>query len=463
MDICDKVKITDLVISDKIEDKRDYWFHSNKKFNYIDAIDMRTFTTYRSTFRWDKFLKRLHFKGGKSDLDRLNLNDLIGLEQLEIDQDDSTYNNVKFHIVLPNLKILVVDEHSYELNLTTPKLEMLKCFDLNEIVLDDRNTINHLEVFLLDEAALTLKNLQYLKAELVSFSNQAILSAYPKLTTIVFSEFDYDSIVEGDWKIASINRLRHFFELKRNRSELKIYFQSVEFVTIDKIEEYKSAQSTLAFQISNYNLLCDNILYDSSVDYNELMRLVNGFLPDDFYKKYFNISSVEVSGEVESLEHLEHFLKSLDYLQELHLENIFLDQTFCDGLNAISQLTNLRIKGASSTSIFNFHFLLNFKFLESFFTDRDFPDLLNLTVTLFRELKYFESMDFYFYKEFIAISNFGNGYSFRRYKDLSNGHRQILFKKERMDFDHLIRLIEAYKNFRSNSRIEFDLSFAFDG
>lgn len=85
MTACYDVKIPEIVINNKqIEDTKDFRFNTNKQFNYKDAIELKTFTKYRLAFKWNKFLKRLHFRGSYSDFDLLNLNELIALEQLSV-------------------------------------------------------------------------------------------------------------------------------------------------------------------------------------------------------------------------------------------------------------------------------------------------------------------------------------------------------------------------------------------
>lgn len=441
--LCDEVKVTELVISDKIEDMKDYWFCSNKKFNHKDAINMRTYTTYRSTFKWDKFLKRLHFKGSYRDYDQLNLNETIGLEQLKIDldSDDADLDHDDIDIILPHLKILEIEECASYVSLNTPKLEMLKCYEYELIRLNNPSTVKYVEVIFFNEATKTLNNIHHLNAEWQFLPNDNILSAFPKLTKIECNKF---VCYDDDDDVESMASLRHLIKQKGKRPGLKIYFHSVDMVDTDKVKEYEFAQSILAFQIQNYDSLCGNIAFDNPLDYNHLMRLVNGTLPDDFYKKYFNIPSVCVNGAVKSQEHLIQFLKKLDYLKILRLENAFFDQKFYDGLNQICSLTELTIDGTNS--IGNYNFLLNFKLLELFYTDRHFRDFRDLPITaLFTSLKYFKNTHFYFDKEFIAIGKFRNVYSFSRYKDLVDGQfmREKLFEKRGMNWDELASFINT--------------------
>lgn len=287
MFICDDIKIPDLVVSNKIENIQDYWFFTKKQFNHLDAVDITTFTVSRS-FRLENFLRRLHFKGNYSDYVQLNLNNLTQLEQLKIDiagYGCTDEDDIEINIQLPHLEVLEIEQYCsglYEFlfHLTTPNLKMLKCDDFEQICLAHLDTINHLETILYHENVQSLKNIQYFKVESNFLQNQyvrEILSVFPKLTTLVCNLFDYESDEEYD---SMMETLRHIVRQKRTlkRSDLKIYFQSVEINDIEKIDEFESSESNLAFQINNYNSLCDNIAFDDPVDYNELMRLVKGKL-----------------------------------------------------------------------------------------------------------------------------------------------------------------------------------------
>lgn len=441
---------------------KDNWFHTNKTFNHKDAIELSTFTAYRSTFRFDNFLKRLHFTGDYSDYDQLNLNALTQLEQLKIDlKVPDSYASKTVFINLPNLKVLEVgsqydEDDPSQFYLRTPKLEILKCYQLDPIHLSDPNNINHLDLILFTDIVHSLKNVQYLKADWGFLPNPNILSFFPKLTTLYCNQDYFD---EED-QVESMNTLRHLVKqkLNRKRPELKIYFQSVELLDTNKIDEYDSQESILSFQINNYNLLCENVSYLFEVDYNELMRLVDGKLPDKaIFKKYFNIPTVKVSGDVKNQEHLVQFLTSLDYLKELFLENTFLDQTFYNRLHNFGQLTELTMTNIS-VSFINYNFLLKLKLLQKFTTNRDF-DFFDLTFQLYNVLKYLKRISFYFDREFIAIDaqyenrNQCKWYTFTRYKNTVLIRRDTLISlKERMDFDHLVSEINAYKSDRLNLR-----------
>lgn len=396
---------------------------------------------------------------------QLNLHDLSHLEQLKLQIVDvqRRYNldGVKMDIDVPNLKILEFGyfEYDFDIYLTAPKLEMLKYDEFQMTTLTYPENVVHLEMEIQNEDfdETSLKELQYLKVNFGPVPSRHILSAYPKLTTLVCNEwFYYDNDDYDD----SMNGLRELVEQKRilKRHDLKIYYHSVEMVDSSKIDELMSSRSILAFQMNNYDSLCDNIAYGISLEYNELMRLVNGKLPQDFHQKFINLQCVEVTEEVKSFEHLEQFLTSFDYLNELTLEKTWLDQSFYDRLPEIGQLTTLTVK-MSLNPIINYDFLFKLKHLKNFWTDRRFPCFPDFSLALFKELKDFDSINFYFDEEYIVIGKhyITNKYEFRRLKDRrSSRGRKLIYEKNEMNFDELVDLVKDFKTSKSFSSNEFD-------
>lgn len=453
MFICDDIKIPELVVSNKIENIQDNWFFTKEKFNHMDAVDITTFTVLRS-FRLEKFLRRLHFKGTYSDYVQLNSNNFTQLEQLKIDIAEYSCTDediFKINIQLPHLEVLEIEQYCsglYEFHLTTPNLKMLKCDDFEYICLTHLDTINHLETILYHENIQSLKNIQYFKVVSSFLENQNVretLSVFPKLTTLACNLFDYASDEEYD---AMMETLRHIVRQKRilRRSDLKIYFQSVELNDIGKIDEFESAESDLTFQINNYNSLCENITFDGPVDYNQLMRLVKGKLPDDFFKKYFNISHVIVSAKVVNRDHLVHFLKTLKCLNTLQLDNIAMDQAFYDGLDQIGGLERLFLTNGSQ-SITKCDFLLNLKSLEIFSTDRILPSFFDSILELFKRSKYIRILNLYFTNGFIKMSSKreSNTFDFQCYEKTQHEGNKLLFEKLQLQFDQLVQEVDEFK------------------
>lgn len=431
--ICDEIIIPELVISNTIENIKEYWFPTNEQYNHKDAIDVVTFKACRSRFQFDKFLKRLHLKCTYADYKELNLNDLIHIEQLTIDIDfDRSERNPVIDISLPNLKML----HDrcgffFVLRVNAPKLEMLKCddFRLTPIHLNHPHTVNYLELDYYYESAASLKNVKYLK---VGEGYEKIRSAHPELVHLVcnYRFADEDDDEDGvERNVVAVNAIRQL--IKKRGRQMKIYFQSVELENVYKIEEY-DPDNHLAFQINNYDSLGDNI-FCYQIQYNELMDMVKGNLPNNFYKKYFNIRAIAVTGNVKDADHLMGFLKHFEYLDTLSLDSSSFDQSFFDFLPLIDQLTSLDLNESSkcSKSITSYDFLFKFTRLKDFTTDRDSPDFFNLTVALFGQLKHLELVCFCYKKYFLSIyQESTNSYNFRQeVENEENGTNELLFDK----------------------------------
>lgn len=463
MMLCDAVQVPEIIITNEIENIKGHWFHTNRTFNYREvAIKLSTFTAYRSTFRLEKFLKRLHFQGDHLDYKQLNLNNLTQLEELKLDfiiPDGTDELSAEVSdINLPNLRILDIAgidptlfDFDLKIVLITPKLEKLKYDFFTSMSLAHPDTIDHLEVRdddddVLSEIGHSLTNVQYLKFDQNIPWNDDILLKFPKLKTLMCNLFDSDDYEAGLYKLGDLVEQKSIL----NRPEVRIFYQSVELVNGDKINDFESAKSILAFQMNNYNTLCDSISYDDNhlLHYNELMELVKGNLPDDFFHKYRHIPSIFVSEEV-SQEHCLQFLIRLEYLQNLHIRNESLEQSFYDGLCEINQLTELHVENTSSL-IISYDFLFKLKLLEEFVTNCDLSELLDLTLALFIHLKNFKKINFFCHDALITICNnvpYSNGYRLTRQVHQGTW-RYPLFEIRNIDFVHLSHLVNQLKNDR---------------
>lgn len=444
---CEEVKIDEIIICNKGGNRKAYWFHTNKQFNYKDSLHINLwvneFEIYRPIFQLEKSLKRLYFRGCITQFDKLNISCFSQLVQLQMELDTIYYGNRRVVIELPNLKILEIGEgfsETSELHLNTPKLEMLKCHKFESIHLVHPNTIHHLELAFYAEAALQLVNVSYLKVDWKQIRHRNILSMFPKLQTLICDACDHEDEEDFD---ATTHELRQLVMLKK--PEQKIYYLSVE-LNAEKIDEYEDSRNALAFQISNYNSLCANIFYSAAIDYNELMGLVNGSLPDDFFQKFLNIRSVVVSGKSTCQQHLSSFLKRLEYLNSLRLTDTFLDQTFYDGLHEMSQLRKIYVK---NSPIRNHDFLFKLPILEDFITDEDNAYLLDVASALYCRLKFLSNFNFYVNGEFIMIYWIWHAgmYVFRRFITNGNGCKELKTIGNNMTFEEMVDVIKSFKSY----------------
>lgn len=458
------MKLEELIITNNVRQKKDYWFHTKTKFNHADGIDIHSFTVCRSKFRFDR-LKRLYFKGSYKDYELLHLNDFTQLEQLTI--YSSRYNHrypvTVVDISLPNLKVLHERSFSndYDLRLNTPKLEFLRCESFEFMKILHPDSIKHLERdFCLSRRVNLFKNVEYLKFDLALIPRvDDFLSAYPKVKTLLANYYfptdddedeEYSEITNEEFNNEVTNALR---QLVKQRPDLTIYFQSVKLDNVKKIDEY-DPQKHLAFQINNYDSLCADIFdRDCFVDYNELLRLFNGNLPDDFHKKYFNIKSVAVSDDVESGEHFVEFLKRSEYLRDLSLENVSFNQDFYDRLPEMTRISFLYL-GKGVKPIINYDFMFKMQNLKTLQSDRDLKEMFDLASALFSRLKYFRSIFFQVNGESVHVGKdtSKNQYSVVKKKENAATRKlEISFQKGEMNFDELVGFLRTYKNTKLNS------------
>lgn len=424
----------DLIISKRVRNVKDIWFYTNNTFNHLDAIDVRTFNKFRSVFRLDK-IRRLHFQGSCSEFIHLNVNEFTHLEQLKIFvKYGRTYH---VHIDLPKLKIMEIDAPWNRFYISSPKLEILKCMTFDCINLTHPNAINYLEETTHSASIRMLENVQFYQVycdDLNDTIRSKVLVIFPKLKTLVYSRLRFPHRVTFD-DLRSLAYERS--QLKR--TDLKIYFESVEVDSIREFNQLEDITSSLAFQIDNYKSLGEKVNLYSGINYNELMSLVGGQIPQDLYRKYSGIHRISVTDTVESQVHLYQFLKSFDYLTELNLEFDSLDQYFCDRLYELTQLTKVTVTNRSK-SIYNYDFLLKLKLLETFSTTSDSPLLFDLALELFRISRDFQYMRFHFHTKRIEIEKC---VKLKKYKlCYRNQFEQILCEETEPDYKGLVRLVQ---------------------
>lgn len=466
LSFCDEVKLKQIIITNDIKNKKEPWFYTKEQFNHNDGIDVTTFLLWRSKFRFDHFIKRLYFRGTYAEYKALNLQDFTQLEQMTMFCTDNAGRSRTIEINLPHLKVLheLRWSHNYNVQLNTPKLEMLKCESFDFLTIQHPDSIKHVEFVQHNRGIDLLKNVEYLKLDMgFLIRNEHHISSYPKLETLhcIYSfdddedddEEDYSGgVTHNEFKTEAMNALR---QIRKQLPYLQIFFQSVELQNLAKIDEYEP-QNHLAFQINNYGTLCDDIFYDDKfVDYNELMKLVDGNLPVDFYKKYFNIRSMLVTDNVESVENLVEFLKRLEYLKDLWLQNVSFDQSFYDRLPEMDQLTYLNLD-RSVKPITNYDFLFKMNRLTTLQIYRNSAEFFDLTLALYRELKHFIQISFVYEideESFTIFKTSTNVYNICRRKENANYRKsETIFEKRGISLDELGRLLIEYKNSGVNRR-----------
>lgn len=386
---------------------------TNERCNYKDAIDVFTFIKCRLRFQFDKFLKRMFFQGNYSHWTALQLNELFHIEQLTIDIEYEAFDTMPVvEINLPCLKIFHYRcGYDTVLRLNAPKLEIFRCESKpTQMYVDHPQSIKNVHLDYYSQSAASFNSVEYLTVDGGYENIVGNRLPHPKITHFVCND-KFTRRYGGGSDV--VNAIRELIPEKKHQT--KIYYQSVKIEHVDKIKEY-DPDNHLAFQIKNYDLLHDNV-FCHEILYNEFMDMVNGELPNGFYKKYFNVRSIKVTGTVKDSDHFMGFLKRFEYLNNLTLHNSIFDQKFYDFLPQIDQLTSLDLQNTSEQSkpMTSYDFLSKLTLLQTFCTDGDSIEFFDLTVTLYRQLKYLLVVSFYYEKSRIWISKHeGNSYSLLR-------------------------------------------------
>ena len=182
--VCDLIIVKAAIINDRFEG-RSYWFPNRRLIDYKDAVDFKTFHLYKSAFKLEKNIVRLHI----NQSERLNIAQFISaFQRLEVlDIECGLHGSPDQVLSLANLKVLRVGCSSYytenrtKLILQTPKLETLKIASLNLVSMSNWNSIKHVEINLYEKKVELFENLESLRVNRVSNLNKHVLTVFRNL------------------------------------------------------------------------------------------------------------------------------------------------------------------------------------------------------------------------------------------------------------------------------------------
>jgi hypothetical protein len=400
------IRINELIINNKVNEFKSSWFLIDKLINYKDAIKYSLFLSLKSIYNLENNLRSLHFNCiNSSDLNFYQLNKLVNLNQLELIIRCKLEKDDNHELKLNELRILKISYYNedYGINaidksiiqLNTTNLIYLKCYELISISIVNLNQIKYLETdFYNHNQMIHLKNsLEFYQCNRFPNLNQDFLYLYPNLKKLSCNlDFSYFGDQEYSELIDTIKFIvNKKTQLKRN--DLRIYFQGVEILSQDKIDDFDNGNPTrLSFQLANYNYLDDKLTSVYDCYYNELMRSITT-LPNNFFQKYFKIKYVYCNEKIEGHgNHFFWFLSNLKQLKFLSLNNTSLNQSIYDKLPDACQLTYLLIN--ENNLILNYDFILNFRILEHFETNQQFLQSTDLAIKSFEKLKYLNYFQF---------------------------------------------------------------------
>lgn len=380
------VRVRELVLSDKIDEfPKGIWYGSNKPILYENAVES-TFLKY-DRLNLHRFLRRLHLgRYCNPNLSEfLDLNTYQNLEHI----DSAGHVNCAL-IESASLRTFSCNAHG-NLVFRTPNLRALKCKDLSSIFLSDPQQLTHLEVSNYNQKIKWLTGLEFLQLNYEGEIqlNRDLLQTLKRLKCLRLNPFDAakrsDEFREFRNTCAYIAKQR----LILRRTDLRIFLFGVELTSNALLYEYDLARGELYFQIANYDRLCNDLSCHQSVDYNHLLSLFDGPVPENYFGKFVNIRQVTLHGEVDT--QFFAFLSKLDHFESLHLTDTMFTQPALDRLpDKCSRLTELRIEQCDYSPI-NYEFILSFRFLRSFFTTQYSPDLIDMAVQSTQQLEYLQS------------------------------------------------------------------------
>lgn len=416
-DLCDNLKVEELIIAGRREEYKHWWFYTNKPLNYEDSVSLKTFTAFKSDYKLEQNLKRLHIRYGPSQ--RFHFRCLDGFNRLEqLDVDSISYDSVYCFqaINLINLRILrlryIQDQvKEARLHLKTPKLKILWCSNLNLIRVADPLTVVRLETTTYVSKIKRFKNLEFLQVNYVRDLDLDVLSYFGKLKQL---HLITDPAIFG----------QNFHEKKLNTtidyilkqklllgSDVRIFFHGVEMVD-RQLRQIGMSRSRLDFMLRNYHHLADNLYFVVDVDLTELLMLTFApsvgnccHIPVDFFHKFYNIQAVFTNSTRLNETVLIWFLKQIKNLRILNFFNANFNQSFYDvHIPGYRQLTTLAIICELNEPNINFDFILRIKQLTYLRTNLQFNNSFELAVRSFNEKRNLTEVEFRKKGDLVKIS-----------------------------------------------------------
>ena len=205
--------------------------------------------------------------------------------------------------------------------------------------------------------------------------NDDLLRQLPRLKTL-----DLYGYIDGfDYQIDEIKPLlKQLLNCKhRTQPDSKLFVAGIHLQderSVDELDlrmiEYEQvdgrSNSSIGYEhlyMKNYPVnLQDNLGFIKDVDYSCLMSLVSE-VPDDYFRRFFNIWEVNAKGEIQDPGHFKWFLKKLEFLNSLNLIYPALDQAWYDDLPECCSLKTFELLERVELEL-NFDFLSRFSELK---------------------------------------------------------------------------------------------------
>ena len=348
------------------------FFHTNEPFKAAQSFSTSNHDFFRSKVM--KLLlgriKRLHAdvlpaKQAKSVFNvNLNLNHLESLEVLQIRHLTNRRNGC---LRLPNLQVLSIGYlFGDNLKLETPKLFAFRSKSrLSYFEFEFPETITHMGCEQRSWNGWDLDrfvNLEYTYSKhgyLPDFGDDA--TNYPKL-----KEVHFFSVPHNDMNMILPSE-------SHKKAKIKLFLNGIQIKEIDEVEELLTKGETpityrTQLYATYYNRLSDRLPWVKEIDYSTLVTLMNE-IPEDFYSKFCQISTVSVSQPVDQ-QRFARFLSGCRTVRVLELSNTSFDRSFFVNLSDYCPyLKKLNI--VENKESINLSFVTKFEYLQSLSIDQE--------------------------------------------------------------------------------------------
>ena len=379
-----------------------FYFISNDPVFESDAlISQDTATGLRNLMNCFDLscLRRLfvvEVRNGSAHFDLLNR--LVQLEHLQIGSIDLDSN---LKLQLPNLRTLSIAQVNHQADcrivLATPNLKNFETKSLSESIFKFQHprSVTFVQMQEWNRLLYQLKNLEVLICEysVVWFDNEdrvkgLSFSAFPKLKRVDCVHVRVKEIRELFYRCRQ-NSVDFYFagvKIENLRRELGCQLQHAGTKDLVKLPDTKN------FEVFyHYDRLADELYVCEGMRYGYYLMYFPESLPENFARKFYGVRQLWAGNQIENVNYFIEVLKCFRNLKEVSLESTRLTQDFFDRHShlfaRVQEFVCRHRYGSHPRVKIDFKFILNFKYLEVFWTDQK-KIKINLLCEAFKTLKY---------------------------------------------------------------------------
>ena len=385
--IIDKIKIKDLTISNTglinscfisndLIDQHEIICNISLSYTYKGNLKLH----FKFPFSICQSVRRLKFNYDELDCNFFNLKKLEKFENLEqLEFKNLTANKFRLAVYLKKLKRLRIEKvssDSVSIIFILPNLKYwFTGYNVPQCIkLKHPQTIRYFDFYdfiSIDAKLNTYKNLEIVKCNNVLKLRNDIISSFIELPNL--KEFHFNLDFTDELLIGQLDKLKAIFnyllkQIKVKRLlNLKLFIRGIRIAGDKQFDEYNFKNDLLTLHFENYNCLAKQFPLFNSINYNDLLDLIQDEIPIDFHCKYPNLQKVTVFEQIEQAKFLK-FLKSCRKLLSLILIDTHLNQDFYNELASFKS-TLIELELIEREKEIDFHFLVKLDYLDKFKTN----------------------------------------------------------------------------------------------